>query len=38
MPKAVTTALEEFEVIEGDDALHDFGGLHGSKVLIHQHN
>lgn len=31
MPKAVTTALEEFEVIEGDDALHDFGGLHGSK-------
>jgi len=31
MLKEVITALEEFEVIEADDALHDFGGLHGSK-------
>ena len=31
MPKGATTALEEFEVIEGDDALHDFGGSHGGK-------
>jgi hypothetical protein len=25
------TALQEFEVIEADDGLHDFGGTHGSK-------
>ena len=26
MPEGVSNALQEFEVIEGDDALHDFGG------------
>lgn len=31
MPKAAGTALQEFEVIEADDALHDFGGTHGGK-------
>lgn len=31
MLKEVITALEEFEIIEADDALHDFGGLHGGK-------
>ena len=31
MLKEVATALEELEVIEADDSLHDFGGLHGSK-------
>ena len=31
MPKGVSSALQEFEVIEADDALHDFGGGHGSK-------
>lgn len=31
MPEGASTALQEFEVIEADDALHDFGGGHGSK-------
>src|SRR5438552_961834 len=31
MPEGASTALQEFEVIEADDALHDFGGAHGSK-------
>lgn len=34
MPTGATTALEEFEVIEADDALHDFGGPHG--CIFHQ--
>ena len=31
MPEGASNALQEFEVIEGDDALHDFGGPHGGK-------
>lgn len=31
MPGSAQSALKEFEVIEADDALHDFGGTHGSK-------
>ena len=31
MPSGTQSAVQEFEVIEGDDALHDFGGTHGSK-------
>lgn len=31
MASSVTSALHEFEGIEADDALHDFGGPHGSK-------
>jgi len=31
MPEGASSALQEFEVIEADDALHDFGGGHGSK-------
>lgn len=31
MPEGASSALQEFEVIEADDALHDFGGAHGGK-------
>lgn len=31
MASSATSALHEFEGIEADDALHDFGGPHGSK-------
>lgn len=31
MPEGASSAVLEFEDIEADDALHDFGGGHGSK-------
>jgi hypothetical protein len=31
MPGLANTTLQEFELIETDDALHDFGGPHGGK-------
>lgn len=30
-PGSAPSALQEFEVIEANDALHDFGGGHGNK-------